>query len=249
MKKLISVGMLGLLLIIGNISATCLTLDDNVSNDNNSEKSIMNCCTLSSNPQPPETSLFFDYETGMVTLIAVDLPDGPSGECCGVKATYYIIDDGEQQIYTEPFFIGEGTHTVEYWSEDNCGNVECLKTATFTFDITPPTVEIIKPAEGKIYLFDKYVFNRRTSDETLCIGKLNISVNADDGDGTGISMVMFSFSNGDSGYDDNGTDGFTYLFKDMHFGVLTITTVAIDNIGLTSTPDSMTVDVYNLGLI
>jgi hypothetical protein len=249
MKKLVSVGILGLLLIIGNISATCLTLDNNVSNDNNSEKSTMNCCTLSSNPQPPETSLFFDYETGMVTLIAADLPDGPSGECCGVKATYYIIDDGEQQIYTEPFFIGEGTHTVKYWSEDNCGNVEMHKTATFTFDITPPTVELTSPEEGKLYLFGTPIMKRIIDSGTLCIGKVPVAANANDGDGTSVSMVMFSFSNGDTGYDDDGSNGFTYTFNGMHFGVLTITAVAIDNVGLTSTPDSMTVNVYNLGLI
>jgi hypothetical protein len=91
--------------------------------------------------------------------------------------------------------------------------------------------------------------DRIIGDGTLCIGKVPVAANANDGTGSGVSMVMFSFSNGDSGYDDDGSNGFTYLFKGMHFGVLTITAVAIDNIGLTSTPDSMTVDVYNLGLI
>lgn len=83
MKKLISVGILGLLLLIGSISATCLTLDNNVSNDNNSEKSIMNCC----NPpdtEPPVTRLWFNQETGMYHLIAVDYPIHDNS---GVKAT------------------------------------------------------------------------------------------------------------------------------------------------------------------
>jgi hypothetical protein len=240
-RKGLAVGILGLLLIIGNISATCLTLDDNVSNDNNSEKSII------PSPEPPVTYIYYDSETGMVTLIAKDYPIHDSS---GVKATYYKIDDGEQQIYSEPFFIGEGTHTVEYWSEDNAGNIEDHKTATFTFDSTPPTVKITSPVEGRIYLFGSpFMYIRLFVSGTLCIGKFPVAANADDGDGSGVSMVMFSFSNGDSGYDDNGTNGFTYLFKGMHFGALTITVVAIDNIGLTSTPDSMTVDVYNLGFI
>jgi len=238
MKKLISVGILGLLLIIGSISATCLTLDDN-----NSEKSIMNCCKPPYN-DPPVTSIFYNPETGMVILIAEDYPIHEGG----VKATYYKIDGGEQQTYTGPFFIGEGTHTVEYWSVDNVNNEETHKTATFTFDSTPPMVDITSPEEGKLYLFGSQIMST-FSRGTLCIGKVPVVAFADDGDGSGVSMVMFSFSNGDSGYDDDGTNGFTYLFKDMHFGALTITAVAIDNIGLTSTPDSMTLDVYNLGLI
>ena len=238
MKKLISVGILGLLLIIGSISATCLTLNNNVSNDNNSEKSTM----LS--PEPPGTYLYYDPETGMVTLIAYQY-----GDECPITGTYYKIDGGETQTYTEPFFIGEGTHTVEYWSEDMCGNIESHKTWTITFDSTPPTVELTSPEEGKLYLNGSPIMDRILHNKTLCIGKVPVAANADDGTGIGVSMVMFSFSNGDSGYDDDGTNGFSYLFKGMHFGVLTITAVAIDNIGLVSTPDSMTLDVYNLGLV
>jgi hypothetical protein len=245
MKKLISVGILGLLLIIGNISATCLTLDDNVSNDNNSEKSIMNCCNPPDN-EPPVTSIFYILFTGMYGFIAVDYPIHDNS---GVKATYYRYDGGETQTYTEPFFIGEWTHTLEFWSEDNAGNVESPNTVTFIGDSTPPTVEITSPEDGKFYLFGSPIMSRKIDSGTLCFGKVPVSANADDGTGSGVSMVLFSFSNGDSGYDNDGSNGFTYLFKDMHFGALTITAVAIDNAGLVSTPDSMTLDVYSLGLI
>jgi len=243
MKKLISVGILGLLLIIGSISATCLTLDNNVSNDNNSEKSIMNYCNLPDN-EPPVTRIWFNQETGMYHLIAVDYGNPPSG----VKATYYVID-GKQYTYTEPFFIDEGTHTLSFWSEDNAGNRETPKNYIFTNDSTPPTVEITSPEEGKLYLDGSPIIDRILDNKTLCIGKVPVAANADDGTGSGVSMVLFSFSNGDSGYDDDGSNGFTYLFKGMHFGALTITVIAIDNMGLVSTPDSMTLDVYNLGLI
>ena len=232
MKKLISVGILGLLLIIGNISATCLTLNDN------SEKSII------PPPEPPVTSIFYNPETGMVHLIAADYPIHDSS---GVKATYYKIDDGEQQTYTGPFFIGEGTHTVEYWSVDNVDNEEYHKQATFTFDSTPPTVEIIKPALGQIYLFDKYVFNGRIT-RPSCIGKLNISVNADDGDGTGVNTVYFSYAN-ETGFDNDGSDGWTDTNSESYFGEITIVVIAIDNKGLMSEPVKRKVGVFSLGLI
>jgi hypothetical protein len=195
--------------------------------------------------EPPVTSIYWDSVPYIITLVAVDYGNPPSG----VKATYYGINGGETQTYTEPFFIGEGTHTVEYWSVDNVDNEETHKKATFTFDSTPPTVKITSPVKGKLYLNGSPIMYRLIGSETLCIGKVPVAAKADDGDGSGVSMVLFSFSNGDSGYDDNGTNGFTYLFKSMHFGALIITVVAIDNIGLVSTSDWMTLDVYNLGLI
>jgi hypothetical protein len=196
--------------------------------------------------EPPVTSIFFNQDTGKVTLIAEDYPINKGS---GVKATYYKIDGGSQTTYTGAFSIGEGTHTVEYWSVDNADNAETHKTATFIVDSTAPTVELTSPEEGKLYLFGSPVMDRIIGSGTLCIGKVPVAANADDGTGSGVSMVMFSFSNGDSGFDDDGSDGFTYTFKSMHFGALTITAVAIDNAGLTSTPDSMEVTVYSLGLM
>ena len=195
--------------------------------------------------EPPVTSIYCDGVPYMITLVAVDYGNPPSG----VKATYYGIDGGDIQIYTEPFFIDEGATTMEYWSEDNAGNVEMPNIVTFTYDSTPPTVEITSPEKDKLYLFGSPIMSRIIDNKTLCIGEVPVAANADDGTGSGVSMVLFSFSNGDSGYDNDGSNGFTYLFKGMHFGALTITAVAIDNAGLTSTPDSMTLDVYNLGLI
>ena len=81
MKKIVSIGIICLLLITGSISATCIPLDKYVLNDNNSE------------PGYPVTQIGYDGETGMVTLVAVDYPiNGASG----VKATYYKIDGGNQ---------------------------------------------------------------------------------------------------------------------------------------------------------
>jgi len=196
--------------------------------------------------EPPVTSIFFNPDTAKVTLIAEDMPINKGS---GVKATYYKIDGGSETTYTGAFSIGEGTHTVQYWSVDNVDNEEASKTASFTVDSTAPTVELTSPEEGKLYLFGSPIMSRIIGDGTLCIGKVPVAANADDGTGSGVSMVMFSFSNGDSGYDDDGSNGFTYLFKGMQFGALTITAVAIDNAGLTSTPDSMEVTVYSLGLM
>ncbi len=231
MKKIVSIGIICLLLITVSISATCIPLDKYVLNDNNSE------------PGYPVTQIGYDGETGMVTLVAVDYPiNGASG----VKATYYKIDGGTKQTYTEPFFIGEGTHEIEFWSEDNVGNVEAHKTRTYTYDILPPTVEIIQPEEGKIHLFGRFVFNNFFSEETICIGKLQISVNANDGNGTGVNTVFFSYGN-ETAYDNDGSDGWTDTNRVPYFGKITISVTAIDNIGLMSNPVHRSVTVYSLG--
>ena len=194
-------------------------------------------------PEPPVTSISYDSQTGTVTLIAQDFPLNTGS---GVKATYYIIDDGEIMIYTGPFKIPEGTHTIKYWSEDNAGFVESQKTATYTFDTTPPTVEIVYPELGKLYLFGSPLMDRLLGENTLLIGKMPIEVDADDADGTGVSMVLFNIGN-DSGYDFEPP--YTYEFTNMKFGELTISVKAIDNKGLVSEPVEMKVIVFGLGLL
>ncbi len=190
--------------------------------------------------EDPVTSIFFNGDTGTVTLVAVDYPLNKNS---GIAGTFYKIDGGAQTTYTVPFDIGEGQHTVEYWSEDNAGNVETHKTASYTVDSTPPTVELTSPEVGGIYFLGNKLFNLGTT--TICIGKVPIVADAADA-GSGVARVLFDV-NGDTGYDDAAP--YAYTFKGMVFGSLTIEATAIDNNGLMSSPDSMTVTCFSLGLL
>ena len=224
MKKIVSIGIISLFLITGSFSATCISLNKNGS-------------------EPPVTSICYNSENGIVTLFAVDYPiDGG----VGVKATYYKIDEGTTQTYSEPFFIGEGIHEIEFWSEDMAGNVEVHKTRTCTYDSLPPTVEIIHPMEGRIYLFDSLIVKRLFGEVAICIGKLNISVNAYD-DGVGVSSVFFNYGN-ETGYDNDDSDGWTDTNGYPHFGQITISVQAVDEMGHMSAPVQRDVIVYSLGL-
>ncbi len=189
----------------------------------------------------PQTSLFFNEDTAMVTLVAIDLPINKG---VGVDATYYKVDGGSTQTYGGPFTISEGTHTVEYWSVDNNGNEELPhKTTELTVDTTPPVVEIILPEEGKIYLFGSPIMNRIFGEKTLCFGKVPVEATATDD--SGIKTVLFKYNN-ETHWD--STSPYTHTFNEMHFGALTISVSAIDNKGLTSTPVTMEIMVYSLGL-
>ncbi|PKQ19886.1 MAG: laccase [Actinobacteria bacterium HGW-Actinobacteria-6] len=67
-----------------------------------------------------------------VTLVATDT-------LSGVASTSYKLDAGATMPYSASFDVsGEGTHTLEFWSEDNLGAVESTNTATVKIDNTAP---------------------------------------------------------------------------------------------------------------
>lgn len=57
----------------------------------------------------------------------------------GVASTSYAVDGGSMQPYSAPFSVsGEGTHTVEYSSQDTSGNVEMTGSMMLKIDDTAP---------------------------------------------------------------------------------------------------------------
>jgi hypothetical protein len=190
---------------------------------------------------PPVTSLVWDALTSTVSLFAQDQA-GPV--VSGVAATYYELDGGSTQTYTGPFTLGEGSHTVRYWSVDNAGNEETPKTSpTLIVDNTAPTCTITAPEDGALYLFGNKIMNRILGTTTLCIGKITIAATASDA--SGINMVTFDI-NGDSGYDTSAP--YEYTYNDMHFGSITADATAFDNNG-NSASDSITFNIYSLGIL
>ena len=80
------------------------------------------------------TSPVYITSSTQITLDATD-------EGSGVNVTYYRIDDGENQTYSNPITISsEGPHTISYWSVDNASNVENPKTLSVYVDNSPPTI-------------------------------------------------------------------------------------------------------------
>ena len=72
-----------------------------------------------------------------VTLEATD--DG------SVNATYYRLDGGEWYVYSDPFVISDdGTTLIEFYSDDDEGNEETIRSKSINIDATPPTVKLTK---------------------------------------------------------------------------------------------------------
>jgi len=78
-----------------------------------------------------------------VTLTATD-------DLSGVNVTYYRVDNGEWEIYTESFILSEDGDDIliEYYSVDYVENVEDVKSFTIDIDQTEPEVSITYEAVG-----------------------------------------------------------------------------------------------------
>ncbi|MBU0624369.1 MAG: hypothetical protein KJ672_05935 [Candidatus Thermoplasmatota archaeon] len=62
----------------------------------------------------------------------------------GVASSYYRIDSGDWETYSTQFNLTEeGTHVIEYYSEDNANNSETHRTMQVEIDRTGPVTQIL----------------------------------------------------------------------------------------------------------
>ena len=91
-----------------------------------------------------------------VTLSAIDMS--------GVNATYYRIKSGEWKIYNSSFVISKDGNDIliEYYSIDNVGNVEDLKSFMVDIDQTEPDIALMY----EIYENNTFIFTATATDDT-----------------------------------------------------------------------------------
>jgi len=136
--------------------------------------------THSLNPSLPNGNNGWYVSNVTITLNAND-------SISGVNVTKYKIDDGNWKKYTKPIkIINNGGHTIKYYSIDNAGNEEEMKTIEIKIDKAKPAVGIKKPDNG-IYFFGRKIF---PSFSIIIIGKIKIEVIANDSY-SGVSHVEF----------------------------------------------------------
>ena len=83
--------------------------------------------------------------------MTVGLPATDNSGGSGVAATYYTTNGStptkSSTKYTGPFTVSQTT-TVKYFSVDNAGNSEAVKSQVIQIDAAAPTVSITSPASG-----------------------------------------------------------------------------------------------------
>jgi len=78
----------------------------------------------------------------------------------GISSTHYKFGNGEYKTYTYPIstkWLGEGEHTITFYSEDLVGNKEAEQSKTVFIDKTSPTV--IDELEGNTYFVNGKEFS------------------------------------------------------------------------------------------
>ncbi len=98
-----------------------------------------------------------------------------------LKNTEYRVDGGTFAVYSAPIVVSaDGTHTIEYRSTDNDGNVEATKSLTVKKDaVTPETTASLFPAApgaGGTY-HDPVTLTLTGADATSGVAKIEYQVN------------------------------------------------------------------------
>lgn len=125
----------------GNNLATNASVSDQAGNTTSSSVSSIQIdrtapSTLVSVPEP----LISGWYAGNVEVTFTTGPD-----LSGIDKTYYKVDGGNTQEYSDPFTYGlPGVHTITFWSVDKAGNVEDATAAghsiTLKIDDILPTI-------------------------------------------------------------------------------------------------------------
>jgi len=105
---------------------------------------------------------WYDHEV-TARLTAYDL-------LSGIAAVSYVIDGSMPEVsYIETVEIKlstEGIHKIEYFSMDNAGNTEQIKTSLVKLDLTAPEISVISPA-SRVYLHTDIITLDFSSTDTL----------------------------------------------------------------------------------
>ncbi len=90
------------------------------------------------------------WHAGAVTVGLV----GSDGES-GVSATYYRLNSGAQQSGNSVEITAKGIHTLEFWSVDNVGNVEAVKSVEVKIDNVLPSITGSRTPQANGHGWDK----------------------------------------------------------------------------------------------
>lgn len=165
-----------------------------------------------------------------VTLTATPGPDGSP-----VVATYYTTDGStptaSSQVYTGPFQV-TATSTVKFFSVDQAGHAESVKSQLVSIDGAAPTVALTSPTNGAS-------FRRGT--------KITVSASATDlgtapGSPSGVASVAF-YADGTTKLASITTSPYQFRWntRSVSTGTHSLTAVATDVAGNSATSAAVTI--------
>jgi hypothetical protein len=205
-----------------NYINTPFEIADDFNNDNNNQP------TITFITQGPNEIIFdairvngvwfLDYELYELDYDNNDLIDENEGLEYIFPIYEEIIIEGENHI--EMWFLNEDPVTLKYMGI-NYGFISKLSVE----ESNPPELEIIKPKEGYLYLFNNEIF---PIGNTIIISSLEIEVDAND-DESGMDRVEFYIDDNLRDTDWHRLEGYTWFWDESIIGRHTIGIIAYDN--------------------
>lgn len=73
----------------------------------------------------------------------------------GVKAIYYKINGNEWKKYEMPIVLEKENYSIEFYSEDNIGNIEARQYLNLSVDSSPPKIKILSPKKNNVSMLQE----------------------------------------------------------------------------------------------
>lgn len=181
---------------------------------------------------PPVTSIACNNAacaTWYKSAVSVSLTSADTGGA-GVARTAYTTDGTDPSssgtTYTGPFTVSQ-TVTVRFSATDNAGNIEPVRAKLIQIDTTAPTTTLTAPANGS----------------SVRRGAL-VTLTATAGDiGSGVARVAFAVDGTQVGTDSTAPYGFSWNTRRASIGQHTLTAVAYDLAGNTTTSPAAAITI------
>lgn len=171
----------------------------------------------STNNKPVIKFKVTDDDSGVnATTIGITIDSG--SKITGDKITKTAVTGGYECTYTPDTALADGSHTIRIDASDNDGNAATQKSVTFKIDTVPPTLSITAPVNGLVTNQAACTVTGTTNDATSSPVKVTIKLNS----GAAESVTV-------------GTDGSFSKALTLTAGTNTITVVAADSAGKTTT--------------
>jgi hypothetical protein len=172
-------------------------------------------------PGQPTGDAGWYRDTVTVALTATD-------DFSGIAHVYYRLDGGTWQTYTQPFTLDDGRHTVEYYSVDNAGFAEAVKTKDVLIDLYAPEITVEKPRTW-LYIADRAIMPV-PGDKPIIIGKITITAMVTDPMTSGVAATKL-FVDDEVTPRVEGSTQLRYTFDEFRIGTVDITITTSDVAG------------------
>ena len=151
----------------------CITVTPSIGISNYLDDTIPPVTTISFNPLEPDGENGWYVSDVTVTLNATD-------DDTGVNTIYYRVDGGIWYNYSEPFILVDDGKDIliEFYSIDNAGNQEEVKSVKINIDQTKPTITLEYEITGGNQIQGwELTFTATATDDTSGMDKVEFYVN------------------------------------------------------------------------